>query len=403
MRYNLSLILVIFTLFWEQAYSLSLVNVGCNERDNVSPTSSNFDNITYDFQALTVNRIEKTSEGVSVRSKVVHVLKDSQKKFNVDDEFVVPWSENFSEKPFHTLTFFFGQYDLKGNFKNEIYRNVRQFYYTPSVPEDFMRLGQGDAEDFWQYYKFCNNRHDIRTRRADGKTYYETAVEFMRGTPYEEWMGSGDSIVAWSSATFLEYMKDINKTPKQIESFERALKSRTTLKVDSVSKEFVALGTIWKSIQHKDYCEIHLAPQYTFKAKGANACGERQNVTWITSFVASDEMKSIIAKKVGNCFDLSHAFKADYFVGHYEDSQLILDNTYSSWDYVYHEGQMIDISFGLPYEKFLSYLVPNQLTIDDIITAVSIETFKNIYKDMSKESAKKADRVTKKISNVCFQ
>lgn len=401
MKYNLSVVLISFMLFWGRGYSLSLESVGCDERDYVSPTFSNPENIAYDFQALTVNRPEKTSEGTWIRSRVVYVLRDSLKKFNVDDEFVVPWPEKFSEKPFHTLTFFFGQYDSKGNFKNEIYRNIRQFYYTPSVPEDFMRPGLGDVEDFWQYYKFCNNRHDIRTRRPDGRSYHETAVEFMRGTPYEKWMDSGDSIAIWSSLTFQEYMKNIKKNPKQIDAFENALKNRIALKVDSVSKGFVALGTIWKSVQHRDYCEIHLAPQYTFKSKGANACGERQDMTWITSFETSDEMKSIIARKKGPCFELSQDFKADYFVGHYEESQLVLDSVFSSWDYVYHKGLMIDISFGLPYEKFLSHLIPDHLTLDDIFTSLSIEAFKDVYKDMSKETAKKAEQVTKKIQKVC--
>lgn len=401
MKFNLSFILVICTFLAGQAFPLTIELPNCDEQDNISPTSSNPENISYDFQALTVNRPEKTTEGVSIRSKIVHIFKDTQKKFNINDEFVIPWSENSNEKAFHTLTFFFGQYDTKDIFKEKIYRNVRQFFFTPSIPENFMRTGLGDVEDFWQYYKFCNNRHDIRTRRPNGKDYSETAVEFMRGTPYEKWMYPGDSIVAWSSSTFQEYMKDIKKTPKQIESFENTLKNRTSIKVDSISKEFVALGTIWKSVQHKDYCEIHFAPQYTYKAKGGNACGERQDITWITSFIHSDEMKSIIARKKGSCFDLSHTFKTDYFVGHYEDFKLILDNSYSSWDYVYHDGQMIDISFGLPYEKFLSYLVPNHLMLDDILTATSIEAYKDIYKNMSKETTKKANQVTTKIQKVC--
>lgn len=200
--------------------------------------------------------------------------------------------------------------------------NVRDYYYTSSFPGSLYRLGLGESENLWQYNKICNNRHDIRTRRPDGKNYYETSVEFMRGTPYESWMVNDDSIVEWTSATFQEYMTDIKKTPKQKATFENALQKRTAIKVDSISAYFISLGTIWKSIQHKDYCEMNFAPQYTFKSQSTKSCGERNDEIWFNNFDLSEEVSSIVVRKKGKCFEQNQMFKADYFAGHYEDSKL---------------------------------------------------------------------------------
>lgn len=94
-------------------------------------------------------------------------------------------------------------------------------------------------------------------------------------------------------------------------------------------------------------------------------------------------------------------FKTDYFVGHYEDSKLFLDSSYSSWDYIYHKGKMVDISFGLPFEKFISYLLPNGLTIEDIQNFWATSAFKDVFTEMSKETTKKSDQSLKKIDKVC--
>ena len=78
----------------------------CSERDDIPPTSNCPEGVNFDFQALTVNRLEKQGDAFVARSKIVYIFKDSRNNFEIDDEFSIPWSENSNHKPFHTLTFF---------------------------------------------------------------------------------------------------------------------------------------------------------------------------------------------------------------------------------------------------------------------------------------------------------
>ncbi|WP_234980044.1 hypothetical protein [Fibrobacter sp. UWEL] len=364
--------------------------------------SHEIENPRYDFEALTVARLEKRPDGDFVCFKIIYLFKDSMKKFRIGDELEMKWSR----KSLYGLSYFYGLYGKDSSFVRTFYENARETILSENEYEPLLRLGPHN-ENFWQYMYFCDNRHDIRTRHPDSLDFSETSFMFMRNTPYESWMNN-DSLIDVSVATFREYLKDLKKSPKQIEQFENALKARTAIRIDSLKRDYVALGTVWKSVQHNGFCEINFAPRYVFKRRDNCddfMCAKESKAVndpfWMYDQKFGKPFYTITAKKQGKCFSPDRMFKEDFLVGHVEGSKLVLDTTYSSWDYIYHDNRLIDVSFGLPYEKFLSYLIPDHFTLDDVITKATYQVFEDIYKNSSKENSKKVERVLKKIDKVC--
>lgn len=351
--------------------------------------------VNVDFEALTINRIENKTGQKIIRSKIVYIFKDSFKKFKIGDEF----ETKSTQAPLYGMSFFYGMYGQDSSFTHTLYENTRENFHAENILEPLLRIGNHN-ENFWQYMYFCDNRHDIRTRHPDNLNFSETSIMLMHNTPYENWLAGGDSVVELSLNTFRDYLKSIKKSDKQVKKFEEALQKRSSLKIDSLKADFVALGSIWKSIQHNGYCETYIAPRHIFKEID-DYDHQENNAFWLSDMSFGKPFVTISAQKKGPCFSLDKMFKEDYLTGHYEDLKLVLDTTFSSWDYIYHNDLLIDLSFGLPYEKFLTYLLPDKLTLDDVITQSIYGAYGIVYKEMTKETFKKVDQVLKKINKVC--
>ena len=198
----------------------------------------------------------------------------------------------------------------------------------------------------------------------------------------------------WSSIELLKekvkkHFISIGKNEQDIQLFYKRLsQNRTSISISPVNADFVSLGRIGglKDVE-KDgasFCEIIIYPTVIFSDSSSKHQNTYVENNYDVNIIEKGQPRVINARKRGSCFATTKMYQLNYLFGSYQGKSLFLDSLLSPWDFLYDKGKLVDLRMGLAYDDFLSYFIPNELTLDDAYF-IFMDSSKDAYTSHQKE------------------
>jgi hypothetical protein len=283
------------------------------------------------------------------RYKIIRVLdstSDTLKKeyIEVMEALLLP---HFRYRP----VLIFGNYN-DGVIQINGYEDVRE-YFSPH-----MRMGH--------FSRMLTNAEE--TRRVTGGVLDQIAIAAYSfhsiGSPYYN-ANSLDSIekIYYNEYLIPEMKTKIESVGKNFnELWQRLTQNRTDVKTTPIRNDFVALGIVKNMNAVKDSglekkCILDVEFETIIK-----------NKTGIDS--------TITVCKYGDCPSITTVLRPQYFLGDIKRDSLIIESFTSTQNTFVFGDTIYDISMGFPFEEFLAYFLPSDLSVGEYVLSVN---FKNEY------------------------
>jgi hypothetical protein len=240
----------------------------------------------------------------------------------------------------------FGSYN-NGAIQIKGYEDVREYFFPLIRPDGVFTNAR---------FEDINKFTAIITGSGSGDfTLYDIYSLHSIGTPYY----NADTITGMERMYYNEYLipevklrmrydgKDFNAL------WQRLTMNRTKVNATPIKNEFVVLGVI-KSMRtvndskQKKMCALDIVTETIIK--------NRTNID-----------SSITICKYGDCPSLTSMMTPLYFVGDLKKDNMVVEKMISPLDAFVFGDTIYDISMGFPFDEFLRYFLPPDLSVDDYI------------------------------------
>jgi hypothetical protein len=243
----------------------------------------------------------------------------------------------------------FGNY-RNGDINIKGYEDVREYFFPLTQKGEYgpFRWMMYDPDGIGQ-----NNIKRVTDIQYSRFTQYDIYSLYSIGTPYY----NANTLDSMERMYYNEYLipeiklelkrvgKDFNKL------WRRLTQNRTTVKTTPIKNDFAALGMIKNMRVAKDskqnkLCVLDIGMETIIK-----------NKTNIDS--------SVTICKYGDCPSLTSMIKPLYLLGDFKNYRMVIDSLISTDDAFIFGDTIYDISMGFPFDEFLSYFLPSNLSVDD--------------------------------------
>jgi len=199
--------------------------------------------------------------------------------------------------------------------------------------------------------------YDMYTFHSIGTPYYNVgALDSTEKIYYNEYLIPGIEMGVKRAG------KDFN------ELWRRLTQNRTDVKAAPIKNDFATLGIIEdmrivEDSGQKKMCVLDIGMETILKNKtGADS------IAMCKDYVNCPPKNSIVTMcKYGDCLPITSMLKLQYFFGDFKRDTLIMDSFVSTRDIFVFGDTIYDISMGFPYEEFLTYFLPSDLSVNEIL------------------------------------
>lgn len=356
------------------------------------------------FAAIVINSPVGDKENCETVVKVLYLIKDSLKSHKFGDEIRI--SKCLKEYEYNYPMYMFADYEKK-KLRTPVFFDTKEYIVTPKA---IFPLERGGFLKYDHIVPICNlPKHYLRFALAPIHSFY---------TPYFNPLKNHRVFVDSLYYLIEDYFAAIGKNNREKNDFLKKLaQNRKVVTHNQTNAKYIALGFIRRMEQieenEESYCRINFAPNFIFRdgkkhynSKGTEEFSLEANIRangyrWHFRASGGNPVFDVLAKKKGSCFLATKTYLQDYIFGSYEEGLLVIDSTLSSWDYFYHDGDLVDLTMGYPFDDFISNFLPKELSLEDLTLNRIVDFFQFLYKELSPDQIRKIEAANKKVDKYC--